>query len=124
MITLKLPKPPSINHLYGYTSKGGFARSYVTKQGKDWFENAMELVKSQTRNRKPITTELEVEINLYTARHQDVDNVSKPILDLLQKKYSHLIENDAQVYRLTIEKFKSKVVDERVEVFLTPYEGQ
>jgi crossover junction endodeoxyribonuclease RusA len=119
-MTFTLPKPPSINHIYGYTSKGGYARSYVTKEGKVWFEEAGYAIKSQTRKRKPITSDLEISIYLYTARKQDVDNILKPILDLLQKQ--GVIENDAQIYRLLVEKFKCKVAEQRVEIELMGYE--
>lgn len=121
MLKAVLPKPPSINHIYGFTSKGGFARSYITKEGKDWFEEAGLLLKAQIKRKKLITSDLEVTIDLYTARRQDVDNIIKPILDLLQK--TGLIENDSQIYRLTVEKYKTKVADQRVEISLWGYES-
>lgn len=112
-----LPKPPSINHIYGYTAKGGFARSYITREGKEWFEAAGRIVSN--KNRKPISSEMEIYVELHTARAQDVDNILKPILDLLQK-YG-VIENDRLVYRLTVEKFKAPVADEHVCVEIMGY---
>lgn len=116
---LTLPKPPSINHIYGFTSRGGFARSYITKIGKTWFEEAGYRLKEQLPQTEPITTNLTISIELHTARRQDVDNILKPILDLLQKQ--GLIENDSQVYKLTVEKFRCKIPDEKVILELTPY---
>lgn len=113
-------KPPSINHIYGYTSRGGFARSYITKEGKEWFAKAQSDIVRQNRRRKPILTDLEVSIDLYTARRQDVDNIIKPILDALTK--SEVIKDDSQVYRISVEKFKCPVVDQRVEILVEGYE--
>lgn len=110
-----LPKPPSINHIYGYTSRGGFARSYITKKGKEWFARAASLVKKHTLPTDPIAYPIDVRIKLFTARHQDVDNINKPLLDLLQK-HTNVIKDDAWVYRLITEKIKCKVKDEKVEL--------
>lgn len=119
MIQLILPKPPSINHIYGYTSRRGFAQSYITKEGKDWFKEAEDLVHKQHKKKTPIETEIEVWIRLYTARRQDVDNILKPLLDLLTK--SGVIKDDSLIYKIDVEKFKSKVIDERVEVEIMGY---
>ena len=116
---LTLPKPPSINHIYGFTSRGGFARSYITKIGKTWFEEAGYRLKEQIPAGEPITQNLTISIELHTARRQDVDNILKPILDLLQKQ--EVIENDSQIYKLTVEKFRCKVPDEKIVLELTTY---
>ena len=114
---LVLPKPPSINHIYGYTSRGGFARSYITKEGKEWFEKAGKELKKQWNKRVPIKTEVEVYIELYTAYYrQDVDNILKPILDLLEKET--IIENDSQVTMLNVQKYKCKKTEQKVEVLV------
>lgn len=120
MLKAVLPKPPSINHIYGFTSRGGFARSYITKEGKNWFDEAALKLKAQIKKKKPIESDLEITIDLYTARRQDVDNIVKPILDLLQK--NNVVVNDSQIYRLTVEKYKCKVIEERVEISLWGYE--
>ncbi len=114
-----LPKPPSINHIYGFTSRGGFARSYITKIGKTWFDEAGYKLKEQILPGDSITQTLCISIELHTARRQDVDNILKPLLDLLQKQA--IIENDAQIYKLTVEKFRCKIPEERVILELTPY---
>jgi Holliday junction resolvase RusA-like endonuclease len=109
-----LPKPPSINHIYGYTCQKGFARSYITKEGREWFEEAGYKLKAQIRKKKPIEVPCEIWINLYTCRTQDVDNVLKPILDLLQKQ--GIVKNDSLFYKLDIEKHKVKKDEERIEI--------
>src|SRR5258708_19686636 len=108
---LDLPKPPSINHIYGYTCQKGFARSYITKEGKNWFEVASLMLKTQWHGvmvEKPCA----VSIVLRTCRRQDVDNILKPILDLLQK--TTVIKNDELIYELDINKAKVRKEKEKV----------
>lgn len=114
-----LPKPPSINHIYGYTSRGGFARSYITKKGKEWFDTVAPILTKAYKRKSPIDTEVEVWIVLHTAYRQDVDNIAKPILDSLQK--NGILENDALVYKLDIEKFKCKRGEEKVDIEIQGY---
>ena len=113
---ITLNKPPSINHIYGYTSRGGFARSYITKEGKNWFEEAGEDLHKQWKRKTSIKNEVEVFIELYTAYRQDVDNILKPILDLLQKE--NVIENDSQVTTLNVQKYKCKRTEQKVTVVI------
>jgi Holliday junction resolvase RusA-like endonuclease len=133
-LTMKvtLPKPPSINHIYAYTCQKGFARSYITAEGRLWFQEAALLLKSQWRNRKTIEAPCEIWINLYTCRVQDVDNILKPMLDLLQKclictsskaceHNKRVIKNDSLIYKLDIEKHKVAKGEERIEFQLMGY---
>lgn len=131
---LTLPKPPSVNQIYGLSNRGAFARSYITKAGVDWFATAGELLKKQIRNRKPIETEVEIWIDLFTSRDQDIDNILKPTLDLLAgwclkchtkfssrkdctcKQNFSVIANDRQVIKLDVEKFKVKKDEEHITV--------
>lgn len=113
MTKVTLPKPPSINHIYGYTSRGGFARSYITKEGTEWFSAAQIALKKQWKKRTPITTDCEIWIELYTAYRQDCDNILKPILDLLQK--NQVVENDSLFNSLHVTKEKCKKEEQRVE---------
>lgn len=136
---IQIPKPPSVNHIYGLSSRGGFARSYITKEGVLWFETAAKIC-GKNFKRKPIADDVEVYIELYHARKQDVDNINKPILDLLSKwclkcqtkvdrrkgcrcgKNLVVMIDDDQVYRLTTEKHKiEKGEEERVTVDIMGY---
>ena len=135
MIVIK--KPPSLNQIYRFSSKGGFARSYITQKGQDWFvSSAQTVAKEHSFGKKfPLQGKISLTIVLYTARFQDVDNILKPILDLLSstclicyekhsaKKYcachqnKSLIANDEQVYKLCVEKHKvAHLPEERVEI--------
>ena len=114
-----LPKPPSINHIYGYSAKGGFARSYITKKGNLWFEEAGYIVKAAWGPRPPLEGPIGVEIHLFTCRRQDIDNILKPVLDLLQKQ--SVLKNDDQIVTLVVGKFKVKQAEEKVEVEVKEY---
>ncbi len=116
-----LPKPPSINHIYGFTSQGKYARSYITKEGKAWFEEAAWKIKTQWKKKTPIETPCEIWVQLYThyINMQDADNVLKPILDSLQK--NGVIKNDSLFYKIDIEKFKCSKEDEHVELEIMGY---
>lgn len=115
---LTLPKPPTTNHIYGYTSKGGFARSYITKDGKTFFAEAEKTIRQQNK-KKPITEECEIWINVYTSTRRDVDGSIKPILDVLQK--AEVIVNDYQFYSLHATREKCAKGEDRVEVELMGY---
>jgi len=113
-----LPKPPTTNHIYAYTSFGGRARSYITKEGKLFFEEAEKIIK-KTWKKKPIEAPCEIWIQVYTSRMRDVDGSAKPILDSLQK--SGVIKNDSLFYKMDIERFSCKVGEDRVEVEVMGY---
>lgn len=140
MVTLS--KPPSINHIYGYTSRGGFARSFITKEGVAWFNESIDiLLDTYDKSHQPIENNLKFHIHLFTARDQDIDNILKPILDLFggmcldcKGKFSSrkackcgekrsVIANDKQVVELEVIKTKIKDKDsQRVDIVLTNIE--
>lgn len=136
-MSLVFPKPPSLNHIYGYTSHGGFARSYITKKGKDWFKEALQIISESDYQylKEPISDQLEIHIDLYTRRNQDIDNILKPTLDSLGSycflcgtkctsrtdcdcgKNMKVIVDDKNVFKLIANKHKIKSPEpERVEV--------
>jgi Holliday junction resolvase RusA-like endonuclease len=128
-VKIQTPKPPSVNHIYGFTARGGFARSYITKEGVLWFTGSSKLI-GKTFKRTTIADPVEIWIELYHKRRQDVDNVLKPILDLLSKwcvkcqgkvnrgkgchcgKNHTVLLDDDQVYKLNIEKHQVTKDDE------------
>lgn len=118
-IKLVLRKPPSINHIYAYTSRGGYAHSYITSEGKTWFEEGIYKAKVQSSGVRFDRTKLRLEIHLFTSREiQDIDNINKPLLDLLQK--SEIIDNDKYIYELHSYKEICTKESERVELILSP----
>ena len=115
---LILPKPPTTNHIYGYTSKGGFARSYITKEGKDFFDEAEKQIKKQWK-KKPIDVECEVWLTVFTSYKRDADGSTKPLLDALQK-YG-VIKNDSLFYGVHSIREMCKKGEDRVEIEIMGY---
>lgn len=129
LMSVTLPRPPSINNLYGSTYSKGRIIKFVGKIGKAWFETAGWELKRQLkygRNQMAVTDSTDdvlVYITLYTCRKQDLDNIGKVILDLLVKQ--QVIHDDSQVVELHMYKEKVKTVkEERVVVGLEKWEDQ
>ena len=138
---LKLPKPPSVNQIYGYTSRGKFARSYITKRGKEFFTEAIKAIKEQQDITDSIEYPLIAHVDLYTSRGQDLDNILKPVFDSLgnicticEVKFStkkpckcgkrlSVIHNDSQIKKIIAEFHKIKGKEnQRVELLLEQYD--
>jgi len=80
-----LPKPPSVNHMYGYRCFRGIVMVYITKKGREWFTNAGILLREQWHLKEPINVPIAITINLYTARFQDLDGILKCSFDVMQR---------------------------------------
>jgi len=116
-MTATLPKPPSLNHYWRFTSKP-FPHWYISAQGKAWREEASWILKAAQGRSKTITEEVGVTLDLYLCRHTDLDNFAKIILDTLTT--SKVIEDDKQVASIQLRRFKvPHMVDERLELELT-----
>lgn len=131
-MVITLNKPPTVNHLYGFTSRGGFAHSYVTKDGKQWFKDSLEIIHSKLKLEKPIDYKCTLFLTLFTQRPRDIDNCLKAVQDVLQKCYkcqkakcSHdqrIICNDNLIYLIRAEKVMvKKKEEERVQFMVSPY---
>jgi len=119
VIQILLPIPPTTNSIYKFTSRGGFARSYISDEGRVFFEAAGYAIKKQYRKKTPIEVECEVWIDIYISHKRDVDGSIKPILDALQK--FGVIKNDDLFYGLHVVKHKVKKGEEKVEVQIMGY---
>lgn len=119
-LQVSLPKPPSVNHLWGYTCQKGFARSYVTQEGRLWYQEAGIKLHEQIGHPEPILELCEIFVLLKTARpgQQDIDNIMKPLLDLFQKE--GIVKNDSQFYEMRGRKMKVKKEAEGVVVEIRP----
>ncbi|MFY0655048.1 MAG: RusA family crossover junction endodeoxyribonuclease [Cyclobacteriaceae bacterium] len=68
----------------------------------------------------PVNCELRVKIIVgFSNRGSDLDNIVKPFLDILQKKYKF---NDNRIYKLTIIKEIVKKGNEFIDFNITKYE--
>lgn len=98
MQVFDFPKPPSTNKLYYRPRKGA---PFRTKEYVTWMNAAGWEIKSKTPKVKQLREPCEVHIYLNAPR-MDVDNSTKPIMDLLES--SGVILNDKLVTRLTVER--------------------
>jgi len=108
-------KPPSVNSMYRFANIKGRLVSYMTKLGKDWFSKELPKIKSPIPS---IEDPVMVGLVLFTTRMtQDLDNIFKASMDLLQK--GGVLINDNQIVRITAEKRKvSTKVEECVQIFV------
>jgi Holliday junction resolvase RusA-like endonuclease len=112
-------KPPTTNHIYGITARGGFAKMYISKEGKDWFLETEQAIKKQRTRKTPIDSECEIWITVYTSTRRDADGSVKPILDSLQK--FGVIENDYLFFGVHALREKCKKGEDRVEIEILGY---
>ena len=108
--------PPSVNHIWKHSGRGGFARTYMSKEGKD-FKKFMHSVIEHPQLISPINvlplfpgdTNVKVQIFLTfpTRRKQDIDNYCKGILDSMAGK---IYIDDSQITELFVTKTYQKGV--------------
>ena len=106
---LTFQKPPALNKLYGTNKWGG---KYLLKEGRDWKETALWIIK--TVKVENWDSPVSLTVNLYTCRHQDNDSVLKVLQDTLQE--GKVFTDDYWIYELHVFKHRCKKKDERVEV--------
>jgi crossover junction endodeoxyribonuclease RusA len=114
MITLHLPWPPSVNHLWRH--KGN--KIYLNPRYKAWRKEAgwtMKVEGNFTRIDVPFSAILL--LSPPNKSRRDLDNIIKPVLDLLQDL--QWIKNDSLCQELTVKWDKSLPVG--VTVTIAPY---
>lgn len=95
MLTLKVPIPPTTNHLYLNVKGKGRVK---TKAYRVWQEQAGWL--NSKAKWQPFTGLVAIEITVPTDRRRDLDNYLKALCDLLQ--YMGILKNDSQIEDLRI----------------------
>ena len=108
------PKPPTTNNIYKITSRGKFARIYIGPEGAEWFKRATEVIRKAYRRKKPIETECEIFINIFTSTRRDVDGSIKPIMDSMEK--NGVIKNDVLFTAVHATREKCRKGEDRAEV--------
>jgi Holliday junction resolvase RusA-like endonuclease len=88
--------PPSTNALFRNVKDVGRVKSTPYKR---WVKTAM--VSMLPQRPKPIAGRVTVEITCRTNSRRDIDNIIKPVLDLLVR--SELIEDDRMVQKVSAE---------------------
>lgn len=102
-----LVKPLSVNEAWQ-------GRKFKTDKYKKYEEALLMMLPniSVDFNKQPL--ELFIEVG-FSNKASDVDNVIKPFVDILQKKYEF---NDKYIYRLLVEKKDVSRGDEYIEFYL------
>lgn len=97
------PYPPSINHYYGIAKRISRYAVFMTAKTKAWHR---EVLLTNKIYPEPIFTNPDIKVNIIACppdkRKRDLDNILKPILDILQ--HLRVIKDDALIVSLTIEK--------------------
>lgn len=109
---IRLPVPPSVNNLFVNVRGKGRVKS---REYKVWLDQADKLMKFARH--APVISPAEVSIRVGKCNAQrDLDNLNKPVLDILV--HAGIIENDNlnHVHKVTTEKAFGDVMDGWVEV--------
>ena len=109
MIELKIPvKPISVNAVWQ-------GRRFKTKAYKQYEYDCMWFMGS-----KKLVGEVEVHYRFYLKNYalSDVDNLIKPIQDIMVK--SGIIEDDRKIKKVVAEKFKSN--EDKIEINIFKYQ--
>lgn len=94
--SFRLPWPPSVNNYWRQGPRG----TYLTKQGRDFREEAIKDIKRQLGSFEPIRGRVAIGIELVAPdrRKRDIDNHNKAPIDAIM--HSGLIEDDEQMDQL------------------------
>jgi len=115
---ITIPKPLTVNSLYGVSCRGGFAHKYITQKGKVFIEECLYLF--LLHKGEYLTGKLELKLTLYYCNRGDIDNVFKVTQDVLKK--AGVITDDHQIFKISGEKIKVKhKSDEKAIIELLHY---
>lgn len=114
MMTLELPFPPSVNHLWRRVGH----RTVLSRDGREFRHSVLDVLSA--RGMRPIAGRLAVTIDVHPPdrRRRDLDNALKALLDALQ--HGGAYHDDAQIDDLHIRRCEC-VPGGRVYVRLVPH---
>ncbi len=102
-------KPMTVNHCW----RGG--RRFRTKEYLGYESDVLKLL----RPLQGLPDRLELNIKAgFSNKVADIDNIAKPFIDILQKKYDF---NDNRIYKLTLIKEIVKKGEEYIDFEFKPY---
>jgi len=106
--------PLSTQNVYKIASRGGFARMYMSKEGKDRKEEYHWELKQQWGRKKPLQGNLSIGIDLYFGdkRKRDWDNFHKLSMDAMS---GIVWDDDSQVLEAVVKKEYDKK-NPRIEI--------
>jgi len=90
---LTLPYPPSINH---YWRRVGY-RTLISREGRAFRRNVCALLGGRGPRKPPAGGRIALAMDAFPPdrRRRDIDNIQKPVLDVLQ--HTGIYEDDSQV---------------------------
>lgn len=100
MTTINI-KPLSVNECWQ-------GRRFKTGKYEDYEQTVLLLLPKEKEINKSEKLQIKIEVG-FSNKNSDIDNVLKPLLDILQIKYKF---NDKQIYKIEIEK---KIVEKKKE---------
>jgi crossover junction endodeoxyribonuclease RusA len=109
-VSIDLPFPPSTNNLFVNKKKGG---RYRSKGYEAWRAEAGWILKSQRPEHITGVVNVTIELGKPDNRRRDLDNLNKPILDLLVDHW--VIDDDSMIQKLTT-KWAPELIGCRVRV--------
>jgi len=99
LIILYLPYPPSVNN-YWITSGN---RKFLSKRGREFKEQvAAYVIEKNVPKLGEMAVQIDIILRPRNKRLMDIDNSCKAILDSIQD--AGIIDDDSQVWKLTIER--------------------
>jgi crossover junction endodeoxyribonuclease RusA len=99
LIVLYLPYPPSVNN-YWITSGN---RKFLSKRGREFKEQvAAYVIEKNVPKLGEMAVQIDIILRPRNKRLMDIDNSCKAILDSIQD--AGIIDDDSQVWKLTIER--------------------
>ena len=99
MLILYLPYPPSVNN-YWITSGN---RKFLSKRGREFKEQvAAYVIEKNVPKLGEMAVQIDIILRPRNKRLMDIDNSCKAILDSIQD--AGIIDDDSQVWKLTIER--------------------
>ena len=91
-----LPYPPTVNTYW----RANGNRRFISAAGKKFREAAFKIIKAADVIQIEGDCRVDVDLYLPDRRKRDIDNILKPILDILQ--LAGVIKDDCQVQELTV----------------------
>jgi crossover junction endodeoxyribonuclease RusA len=99
LLILYLPYPPSVNN-YWITSGN---RKFLSKRGREFKEQvAAYVIEKNVPKLGEMAVQIDIILRPRNKRLMDIDNSCKAILDSIQD--AGIIDDDSQVWKLTIER--------------------
>lgn len=103
MIKVKI-KPLSINEAFQ-------GKRFKTEKYKEYEQELWYLLPNKNIPRGKLKVKIKAGLS---SKNADIDNVAKPLIDILQKKY---LFNDKMIYTLILQKEDVKKGDEYLEIY-------